>query len=100
MVVILEQKNHKLFMEGKISRVGNLIKNPKGDYSNVNKIGVNKFKNSIKYPPFYVSINIKDKIAQFCLIYGGSSLSVMSKIIMEEICLSCINEKCKEYYLL
>jgi hypothetical protein len=33
-----------------------------------------------------------DKIAHCCLIDGGSGPSVMSKIIMEELSLSCTNE--------
>jgi hypothetical protein len=33
-----------------------------------------------------------DKIAHCCLIDGGSGPSVMSKIIMEELGLSCRNE--------
>jgi hypothetical protein len=96
MVVIPEQQQHlKIFMEGKISTVANLTENPEGDDSNVNKIGVNNFKNPVKYPPFYVSVNIMDKIAHCCLIDGGSGPSVMSKIIMEELGLSCTNENAR-----
>ena len=46
---------------------------------------------SVKNTPFYVSLKHYDKIAHYCLVYGGSGLNVMSKIIMEELGLSCIN---------
>jgi hypothetical protein len=36
-----------------------------------------------------------DKIAHCCLIDGGSGPSVMSKIIMEDLGLSCTNENSK-----
>jgi hypothetical protein len=36
-----------------------------------------------------------EKIAHCCLIDGGSGPSVMSKIIMEELALSCTNENAK-----
>jgi len=36
-----------------------------------------------KYPLFYVSIKIMEKITHSCLIDGGSSLNIMSKVIME-----------------
>ena len=36
-----------------------------------------------------------DKISHFCLIDSGSSPSVMSKIIMEELSLSCTNENAR-----
>jgi hypothetical protein len=36
-----------------------------------------------------------DKIAHCCLIDGGSGPSVMSKIIMEELGLSCTNENAR-----
>jgi hypothetical protein len=96
MVAISKQQQHlKIFMEGKISTVAKLTKNPEGDDSNVNKIGVHNFKNLVKYPPFYVYVNIMDKIAHCCLIDGGSHPSVMSKIIMEELGLSCTNENAR-----
>jgi hypothetical protein len=36
-----------------------------------------------------------DNIAHCCLIDGGSGPSVMSKIIMEELGLSCINKNAR-----
>jgi hypothetical protein len=36
-----------------------------------------------------------DKISHCCLIDGGSSPSVMSKIIMEDLGLSCTNENAR-----
>jgi hypothetical protein len=51
--------------------------------------------NLIKNTPFYVSMKIMDKIAHCCLIDGGYSPNVMSKIIMEELGLSCTNENSK-----
>jgi hypothetical protein len=93
MVFVPEQEQHiKKFMEGKISIVANLIENPEEDDSNVNKIGVNNFKNTVKYPPFYVFEKIMDKISHCFLIDGGSGSSVMSKIIVEEIGFSCTNK--------
>jgi hypothetical protein len=46
----------------------------------------------IKNTLFYISVNIMDNISHCCLIDGGSGPSVMSKIIMEELGLSCTNE--------
>jgi hypothetical protein len=60
--------------------------------SSINKVGVHNFIYPIKNPPFYISVNIMDKIAHFFLIDGVSGPSVMSKIIMEELGLSCKNE--------
>jgi hypothetical protein len=93
MVVVLEQQMHlKQFMEGKYYVVANLSEEVnKEDYS-INKVGVHKFRYPVKNPPFYISVNIMDKIAHYCLIDGGSGPSVMSKIIMEELGLSCTNE--------
>jgi len=45
-----------------------------------------------KYPPFYVSIKIMWKIAHSCLIDGGSSPNIMSKVIMEQLGLNCTGE--------
>jgi len=45
-----------------------------------------------KYPTFYVSMKIMGKIAHSCLIDGGSSANIMSKVIMEQICLTSIDE--------
>jgi hypothetical protein len=58
----------------------------------VNEVGVNKFRHPVKNPPFFISVKIMDKIAHCFLIDGGSDPSVMSKIIMEELGLSCTNE--------
>jgi hypothetical protein len=47
--------------------------------------------NYVKNPPFYVSVNIMDNFAHCCLIDRGFGPNVMSKIIMEELGLSCTN---------
>jgi hypothetical protein len=81
MVVIPEQQMHlKQFME---------------EDSSVNKVGVDKFRYPVKNPPFYISVKIMDNISHCCLIDGSSSPSVMLKIIMEDIGLSCTNENTK-----
>ena len=93
MVSIPEQQMHmKQFMEGKAYFVANLSEEVDQEDSSVNKIGVHNFTYLVKNPPFYIYVNIMDKIAHCCLIDGGSGPSVMSKIIMEEIGLSCTNE--------
>jgi hypothetical protein len=93
MVSILEHQKHlKNFMEGKYSTIANLFEESKEEDSTVNKTGVNNFRNPVKKNPFYISVKIMDKIAHCCLIDGGSSPSVMSKIIMEELGLSCTDE--------
>ena len=93
MVVVPEQqKNLKNFMEGKVSTIANLFEESKEEDSTVNKVGVNNFRKPIKNTPFYIYVKIMDKIAHFFLIDGGSGPSVMSKIIMEELGLSCTNE--------
>jgi ribonuclease HI len=61
----------------------------------VNKVGVHNFRYLVKNTPFYIFVKIMDKIAHCCLIDGGSGPSVMSKIIMEEIILSCTNENAR-----
>jgi hypothetical protein len=61
----------------------------------INKVGVYNPRSYVKNPPFYVSSKIMDKIAHCCLIDGGSGPNVMSKIIMEELGLSCTNENSK-----
>jgi hypothetical protein len=92
MVVIPEQQKHlKIFMEGKASIVSNLSEEVDEEESSVNKVGVNKFRHLVKNPSFYISLKIMDKISHCCLIDDGSGPSVMSKIIMEEIYLSCTN---------
>jgi ribonuclease HI len=89
MVVIPEQqKQLKNFMEGKTSIVANLSE----EDSTVNKVGVNNFRHLVKSPPFFIYVKIMDKIAHCCLIDDDLIPSVMSKIIMEEIGLSCTNE--------
>jgi hypothetical protein len=93
MVVIPEQQMHlKQFMEGKSYVVANLSEEVNEEDSSVNKVGVHNFRYPVKNPPFYISVKIMDKIAHCCLIDGGSGPSVMSKIIMEELGLSCTNE--------
>jgi hypothetical protein len=59
------------------------------------KLAVNPSRNSVRNPPFYVSMKIMDKIAHCCLIDGGSRPNVMSNIIMEELGMSCTNENSK-----
>jgi hypothetical protein len=89
MVVIPKQQMHlKQFMEGKASVVANLSE----EDSSVNKVGVHNFIYPVKNPPFYISIKIMDKISHCCFIDGDSGPRVMSKIIMEELGLSCIDE--------
>jgi hypothetical protein len=93
MVVISEQqKNLKYFMEGKSSTIANISKEVKEEDSIVNKVGVNSFRNPIKKPPFFISVKFMDKISHFCLIDGSLGPSIMSKIIMEDLGLSCTNE--------
>jgi hypothetical protein len=79
-------------MEGKISTIANIFEESKEEDSTVNKIGKNNFRKPVKIPPFYISIKIMEKIAHCCLIDSGSGPSAMSKIIMEDLVLSCTNE--------
>jgi hypothetical protein len=96
MVVIPEKQMHlKQFMEGKDSVVANLSEEVDEEDSSVNKVGVHNFRYPIKNPPFYISVKIMDKISHCCLIDGGSGPSVMSKIIMEELGLSCTNKNAR-----
>jgi hypothetical protein len=79
MVIVPEQKQHpKNYMEGKNSTIASLYENFDGDYSHVNKLGVNNFRNYVKYPPFYISVIIIDRIAHCCLTNGRFGPSVMS----------------------
>jgi hypothetical protein len=95
-VSIPEQHMHlKQFMEGKDSFVANISEEVNEEYSSVNKVGVHNFRYPVKNPTFYISVNIMDNIAHCCLIDGGLGPSVMSKIIMEELGLSCTNENTK-----
>ena len=82
-------------MEGKDSIVANLSEEVNEEDSSVNKIGVHNFRYPVKYLPFYISVKIMDNISHCCLIDGSSSPSVMLKIIMEDIGLSCTNENTK-----
>jgi hypothetical protein len=72
-------------MEGKSSVVVNIFEEVNKEDSSVNKLGVHNFIYPVKNPPFYISVKIMDKISHCCLIDGGSSPSVMSNIIMEEL---------------
>jgi len=93
MVVVLEQQKHlKNFMEGKASTIANISEEAKEEDSIVNKIGVNNFRHLVKNPPFFISVKIMDNIAHCYLIDNGLGPSVISKIIMEELVLSCTNE--------
>jgi hypothetical protein len=93
MVVVPEQQMHlKQFMEGKSSIVANLSEEVNEEDSSVNNVGVHKFRYPVKNPPFYIFVKIMDKLPHCFLIDGGSGPSVMSKIIMEELVLSCKNE--------
>jgi ribonuclease HI len=93
MVVIPKKHKHlKNFMEGKDFVVANLSEEIDEEDSSVNKVGVNNFRHLVKKTPFYISVKIMDKIAICCLIDDDSVPSVMSKIIMEELSLSCTNE--------
>jgi hypothetical protein len=82
----------KQFMEGKDFIVANLSEEVNVNDSYINKVGVHNFRYLVKNLPFYISINIMDKIAHCCLIDGGSGPYVMSNIIMEELGLSCTNK--------
>ena len=37
------------------------------------------------YPPFYISLNIHDKILHNCLLDSGASQNLMPKAVMDEI---------------
>jgi hypothetical protein len=92
MLVIPEQQKHlKQFMEGKYFVVSNLSEYVDEEDLSVNKVGVNNFRHPVKNPPFYIYVKIMDKIAYCCLTNGGSGPSVISKIIMEDLGLSCTN---------
>jgi hypothetical protein len=96
MVVVPEQQMHlKQFMEGKDFVVANLSEEVNEEDSSVNKVGVHNFRYPVKNPPFYISVKIMDKISHCCLIDGGLGPSVMSKIIMEDLGLSCTNENAR-----
>jgi len=61
----------------------------------MNKLGIYTARSYVKNPTFYVSVKIMDTIAHCFLIDGGLGPNVMSKIIMEELGLSCTNENSK-----
>jgi hypothetical protein len=86
-----KQKNLKNFMEGKSSTIANIFEEAKEKDYIVNKVGLNHFRHLVKKPQFFISAKIMDKIAHCSLIDGSSGPSVMSKIIMEELGLSCTN---------
>jgi hypothetical protein len=93
MVSIPKQQMHlKQFMEGKAFVVANLFEEVSEEDSFVNKVGVHNFIYPIKNPPFYIYVNIMEKIAHCCLINDGLGPSIMSKIIMEYLGLSSTNE--------
>jgi ribonuclease HI len=96
MVVIPEQHMHlKQFMEGKSYVVSNISEEISEEDYSMNKVGVHNFRYPVKNPPFYISVKIMDKITHCCPIDGGSGPSVMLKITMEELGLSCTNENAK-----
>jgi hypothetical protein len=70
-------------MDIKDSIVANISEEVSEEDSSVNKVGVHNFRYPVKNPPFYISINIMDKIVHCFLIDGGLGPSVMWKIIME-----------------
>jgi hypothetical protein len=78
-------------MEGKYFIVANLSEEVNEEDSSVKKLGVHKFRYPVQNLPFYNFGNIMDKISHCCLIDGDSCPSVMSKIIMEDLGLSCTN---------
>ena len=82
-------------MEGKDFIVSNLSKELNEEDLSINKVGVHNFRYPVKNPPFYIFVKIMDKISHCCLIDDSSGPSVMSKIIMEEIGLSCTNENAR-----
>ena len=82
-------------MEGKASVVANLFEEVSEYDSYINKVGVHNFRYPVKNPPFYISVKIMDKIVHCCVINGSSGPSVISKIIMEELGLSCTNENAR-----
>jgi ribonuclease HI len=99
MVVNPEQQKHlKQFMEGKYYVVSHLSEEVDEEDSFVDKVGAHNFRYPIKNPPFYISVNIMDKIAHCCLINDGSGPSALSKIIMEELGLSCTNENARRMH--
>jgi hypothetical protein len=69
MVTVSEQQhNLKNYMECKNSSITSLPEKHDGDGLHLNKLGVNYFRNSVKTPPFYISIKIMNGIAHCCLV--------------------------------
>jgi hypothetical protein len=96
MVFIPAQQMHlKQFMEGKSFDVDNFFEEVNEEDYSINKVGLHNFRYLVKNSPFYIYVNIMDKISHCCLIDGGSGPSVMSIIIMEELGLSCTNENAR-----
>jgi len=96
MVVIPAHPRHlKQLGERKSSIVDNLSEEVNEENSSVNKVGVHNFRYPVKNPPFYICVKIMDNITHYCLFDGGSGPSVMSKIIMEEMGLSCTNKNAR-----
>jgi len=82
-------------MEGKNSTIAGLFEESNKEELYIQKVVVYSPRSYVKNPPFYVSVKIMDNISHYCLIDGGSGPNVMSKIIMEELGLSCTNENSK-----
>ena len=102
MVTILEKKRHLIeFMEGKTSTIASLYEEKSEEGMYINKVGVYNTMSYFKNPPFYVFVNIMDKITHCFLIDGGSGLNGMSKIIMEELGISYKNDNSNSmlYYI-
>jgi hypothetical protein len=96
MLVIPKQHMHlKQIMEGKDSIIDNIFEEVHEEDSSINKVGLHNFRYPVKTTLFYISVNIMDKITHCCLIDGSSGPSAMSKIIMEELGLSCISENAR-----
>jgi hypothetical protein len=72
-------------MEGKASTISNLSEEVKEEDSSVNKVGVHSFRHPVKNSTFFIYVKIMEKIVHCCLIDGGLGLSIMSKIIMEDL---------------
>jgi hypothetical protein len=85
-------------MEGKSFVVDKLFEEVNEEDLSINKVGVHNFRYPVKNTPFYIFVKIMDKITHCCLIDGGSGLSVMSKVIMEELGLSCTNENARSMF--
>jgi hypothetical protein len=85
-------------MEGKYFIVANLSEEVDEKDSTINKVGVHNFRNPVKNSPFFISVKIMDRISHCCLIDGGSSPTVMSNIIVEDLGLSYTNENSRRMF--